>query len=153
MKVFYLILMVITGMVIPVMASLNSALSAELKSVFAAVLVFFIVALAFAVSLLLIIQGSLAFQPLKMLPQVPVIYLLGGIGIVVYITSVSFVGPKVGIGTSLAFVLLGQLISMIFIDHFAFLEMPQAPISWRRLAGVGFMLVGITFVLFPSTNS
>lgn len=152
-KVTYIMLMVITGMIIPVMASLNGALSLHLKSVPSAVVIFFMVATCLALSLSFYLQGAQTFQLFNHLTQVPRIYLLGGIGVVWYITSVSIIGPKLGIGMSLVCVLLGQLITMTMIDHFALFGMPRISLSIERIIGLLLMLAGIYFVLSPTLKS
>jgi len=147
MKIVYFGLMVIAGMVIPVMASLNAALSMQLKSVSSAVLLFFLVALVAAAVITLPFQANRLGQTLSEINNVPRFYLLAGLGVVFYICSVSFVGPKLGMGASITCVLLGQLCSMVVIDHFALFAMPKVQISLVRVLGLVLMFFGAFLVL------
>lgn len=153
MKSVYIILMVVTGMLIPVMAALNAALSSQLKSVYLAVVIFFTIALIISLVNALLVPNVLNTQALTNFPKIPLVYFLGGIGVVIYITTVSIVGPKMGMGTSLACVLFGQLISMTLIDHFALMGMPRTTISIERVGGLLLMLAGLFILLFPPTKS
>lgn len=147
MKTTYIVLMVVTGMIIPVMASLNAALALHLKNVSVAVVIFFAVALVFALTISLYFEGAKTLQTSIEIAKIPYFYFLGGLGVFLYITSISTIGPKIGIGNSVACVLLGQLITMTVIDHFALLGMPRASISIERIAGMVLMLAGLYFVL------
>lgn len=147
MKITYAVVMVITGMIIPVMASLNTALSLHLKSVSSAVVLFFLVAFVCASAIALAEHGTQALQIFSAVRHLPLRYLLGGIGVVIYITSVSVVGPKLGIGNSLACVLLGQLLTMTVVDHYALFGMPKSALSTERAFGLLLMISGILLVL------
>lgn len=147
MKTTYIILMVVTGMIIPVMASLNAALTLQLKNVFTAVVIFFSVAFVLALTISFYFQGAQILLTFKELTKIPYFYFLGGLGVFLYITSISTIGPKFGIGNSVACVLLGQLIMMTVIDHFALLGMPRISITIERIVGMFLMLAGLYFVL------
>jgi len=149
----YLVLMVLAGMIIPVMASLNAALAMQLKSVPSATVVFSLV--AFGVAVVILLSASLAtnnphHKAFNHLNEVPIIYLLGGV--VLYITAVSAVGPKVGIAGSLACVFFGQMLSMIFIDHYGLFGMPRVGLSLARCFGVLVMMVGVALVLMSNNK-
>jgi len=151
----YLVLMVLAGMIIPVMASLNAALAMQLKSVPSATVVFSLV--AFGVAVVILLSASLAtnnphHKAFNHLNEVPIIYLLGGVGVVLYITAVSAVGPKVGIAGSLACVFFGQMLSIIFIDHYGLFGMPRVGLSLARCFGVLVMMVGVALVLMSNNK-
>lgn len=147
MKTTYMILMVVTGMIIPAMASINAALTLHLKNVSVAVVIFFAVALVFALTISFYFQGAQTLKTFRELAKIPYFYFLGGLGVFLYITSISTIGPKFGIGNSVACVLLGQLITMTVIDHFALLGMPRVSISIERIVGMFLILAGLYFVL------
>ena len=55
----------------------------------------------------------------------------------------TWVAPKFGVGNAVAFVLLGQLISMALIDHFAWFGAAQHTITAQRLLGLALMTAGV----------
>lgn len=76
----------------------------------------------------------------------------GGLGVVFYIFSVSFIGPRFGMGNTIACVLMGQLLSMLAIDHFGLFGMPKESVGIYRLTGMGLMSVGISVFLLSKTS-
>jgi len=100
----------------------------------------------FAVGLIASLGLLIAFEGLpKSMPKaaVPIVSYLGGLFIVFYIFSITSIAPKFGVGNAVAFVLLGQIISFAFIDHFSLMGAPHHPLSLQRLAGLIFMSLGV----------
>ncbi len=137
----YMLLVALTllaGMGIPVMAALNGHLGAAVGTTFAAV-VLFVVALGVGASALLFQAPKLSLQQF----QVPFQYYLGGVLVAFYILSITWVAPKLGLVQAIFIILLGQIASSVLIEHFGVLNVKQIPISFSRVAGVAFMLLGI----------
>jgi transporter family-2 protein len=76
-------------------------------------------------------------------PSIPLWFYLGGIFVAIYILGMTWVAPRFGVGNAVAFVLLGQLISMALIDQFAWFGAAHHPITWQRLLGLALMTVGV----------
>jgi transporter family-2 protein len=55
----------------------------------------------------------------------------------------TWIAPKFGVGNAVAFVLLGQIISMAIIDHFSLLGAAYHPISGQRFVGIALMAIGV----------
>ena len=70
-------------------------------------------------------------------------FLLGGVLIAFYAISITIVGPRFGMGTAIFFVLLGQIISAVIIDHFGLMGAPVTRIDLMRIGGIGLMVVGV----------
>ncbi len=137
----YMLLVALTllaGMGIPVMGALNGHLGAAVGTTFAAV-VLFVVALGVGASALLFQAPKLSLQQF----QVPFQYYLGGVLVAFYILSITWVAPKLGLVQAIFIILLGQIASSVLIEHFGVLNVKQIPISFSRVAGVAFMLLGI----------
>jgi len=77
----------------------------------------------------------------------PFYYYLGGSLIAFYVLSITWVAPQWGIGNAVAFVLLGQLISMASIDHFGLLGAPMHAITPQRTFGLILMAIGVFFAV------
>lgn len=69
---------------------------------------------------------------------------LGG----VFVASVSFLAPKVGLVNLTFLLIMGQLLMSVIIDNFGLLAMPQRPLMWWKYAGLMIMLVGVIFFMF-----
>ena len=139
-QLFYALLMLATGIGIPVMAALSSTLGTKYGSPAFAASVLFLVALSISVISLFAIEGGL-----KSLPKIslPFYFYLGGIFVAFYVLSVTWVAPKFGIGNAVAFVLLGQLISMAAIDQFGLLGAQMHTITLQRAIGIILMSAGV----------
>ena len=140
----YALLMLVAGIGIPVMATLNGGLGVRLQSPALAATILFFVALVLAISYLITTEGF----PEKIFPaNVPVYFYFGGLFVLFYILTITWVAPRFGISNAIAFVLLGQLIAMSLIDHFGLMGVQKFTLSLRRLAGLSVMTVGVFLVL------
>jgi len=136
--------MLFAGIGIPIMAALNAGLGTRLESPALAAAVLFLVAMVASLSYLLLVEGvPIAFSA----PSTPFYYYLGGLFVVFYVLSVTWIAPRFGIGNAVSFVLLGQLLSMATIDQFALLGAPQMSLTLPRLMGLFFMAIGVFLVV------
>ncbi|MEM8648276.1 MAG: DMT family transporter, partial [Pseudomonadota bacterium] len=79
----------------------------------------------------------------------PTILYAAGILFAVYILSITFLAPRIGVGNAVFLVLLGQLISSAIIDHFGLFGAPQVPITVKRMIGIAVMAVGVMLARRP----
>lgn len=138
--IFYATLMLVAGLGIPVFAAMNAELGTKFQSFAFATTIAFLVGSVGSLCYLLISEGIPKFIPVS---SVPYHYYLGGLFIVFYSLTITWVAPRFGVGNAIACVLLGQLISMAIIDHFGLLGALHHPISIQRLAGLFIMAAGI----------
>ncbi|MBU2955937.1 DMT family transporter [Marinobacter sp. F3R08] len=140
----YSVLMIIAGIGIPIMATLNGGLGARLQSPTLAATILFLVGLLMAGTYLLITEGI----PDKIFhSSTPIYYYFGGFFVLFYILTITWVAPRFGISNAIAFVLLGQMIAMSLIDHFGLLGAQQFSLAPQRMAGLGLMVAGVFLVL------
>jgi transporter family-2 protein len=132
--------MLATGIGIPVAATLSAALGTRYGSTAFAACVLFLVALLISVAFLFAVEGGLRPFPKTSLPFY---FYLGGALIAFYILSVTWVAPQFGVGNAVAFVLLGQIISMAAIDQFGLFGAPTTAITMQRAVGLALMSVGV----------
>ena len=142
---FYAILMIIAGLGIPVMATLNASMGTRLQSPALATVILFIVGTITVIAFILLIEGTPT--QLRMPKNTPWYYYGAGVLFVFYIVSISWVAPRFGVANSVAFVLLGQLLAMVLIDHFALFNAPQYSIDLKRIIGLILMSTGVLLVL------
>lgn len=144
----YALFMLVAGIGIPTMATLNGGLSAKLLSSTLATAISLAVGFSAAVVYLLATEGI----PEKLFQSgTPVYFYLGGFCVAFYIISVTWIAPRFGVSNAIAFALLGQLISMSLIDHFGLLGAQQYTLSLQRIAGLALMAVGVFMVLDKAT--
>ena len=139
------IIMFIAGVGIPVFAALNGGLGTRLDNPnFAALLLF---AVGLVITGLITLSGELPSA--QALLAVPVHFFFGGIFVITYVLTMTWIGPKIGIGNAVFFVLFGQIFAAAVIDHLALLGAPHSPITPPRLLGLLLMTVGVFLARRP----
>jgi transporter family-2 protein len=139
-ELFFSCLMLAAGVGIPVMAALSASVGTRHGSTALAACLLFLVALSISVAFLFTVGGGLRPLPKTWLPFY---FYLGGAFVAFYVLSVTWVAPQFGVGNAVAFVLLGQLISMAAIDHFGLLGAPMHAMTLQRSVGFILMSVGV----------
>lgn len=139
-QLFFACLMLATGIGIPVMAALSATVGTKYGSPAFAASILFLVALSISVIFLFAVEGGLKPFPKTSLPFY---FYLGGVFVAFYVLSVTWVAPQFGVGNAVAFVLLGQIISMAAIDQFGLLGAATHAISFQRAIGLILMSVGV----------
>lgn len=145
---YFSMLMLVAGFGIPIMASLNSSLGAQLSSPTLATTILFAVALATSFIYLLKIEGLPADI---FYAKIPWHLYCGGLLVAFYILSVTWVAPKFGVGNAISFILLGQLLAITLIDHFGWFGARQVSIGTARLIGIALMVLGVYLVVKRAT--
>lgn len=142
-------LMAVTGIGIPVMATLNGGLGQRLGNPAAAAGVLFAVALLATLCALALGLGGGTIAPGGWSSAPPWQY---GAGLLVafYILAITAVGPRFGIGNAVFFVLAGQLVSAALIDHFGLFGAARSELSPMRIAGVLLMALGVFLARKPA---
>lgn len=141
---FYALLMFLAGIGIPIMAALNGGLGVKLQNPVLAVIILFSVGLIASLIVLLFTQGLSVPNFEKVSPW----YLYsGGIFVIFYVLSITWVGPRFGIANAVSFVLLGQLLAMTLIDHFGAMGSIQYSVTAQRAFGLLLMAAGVLMVV------
>lgn len=140
----YALIMFFAGIGIPVMATLNSGLGVRFQSPVYAVVVLLSVGLTIATIAMLLSNGipKSFYQP-----SVPWYFYAGGALFVFYILSVTAIAPRFGVGNSISFVLLGQIVAIAVIDHFGLFGATRFELSAQRLIGLVLMASGVLLVV------
>ena len=141
---FYALLMGIAGMGIPIMAALNSNLGTRLHSPALATSILFIVGTIVSLAYLFL-SGGMPKTPIK--EPVPILFYLGGLFVIFYILTMTWIAPKFGVGNAISMVLMGQLFSMAIIDHYGLLGALKQTLSIQRLTGIALMMLGAYFII------
>ena len=136
----YAAVMVLAGIGVPIMASLNAQLGARIGSPGVAAIVLFVVGL---VAASVLVTATTGLAPLARIPGQPPYLLLGDLLVVFYVFTVTSIAPRFGIGNAIFCVLIGQLMSAAAIDHFGLIGAPARPLDAIRIAGLVLMAIGV----------
>lgn len=148
---FYIALSTIGGVLIPMMAALSGALGRSLDNPWVAATIVsaggFATVLAFT-----LLTGSMnvSWEALK---QAKPLQLMAGAGFAFYLLSITWVGPRFGIGNAVMFVLGGQIISSALIDHFGLFGAPHKPVDLLRAVGLAIMAAGVVIAQVAANNA
>ena len=144
---FYSTMILVAGICVPILAILNAGLGRELSSPAAACMVLCVVAF-FTITLVLIVTGPAAISKIFDCSRH---LLLGGVFFSVYILSITFIAPQIGLGNAIFFILLGQIISASIIDHLGLFGATVFTMTPQRFTGIFLMIVGVW--LSQNTNT
>lgn len=136
---------VIAGMLLAAQAAINGHFGSLLNSPLHAAVI------TMVVGIILLFIVSLFQHPIEHLKETiqdkkPWWVWVGGLFGASYTFLNSFLVPKLGTGTVVVLVLLGQLLSSLIIDHFGLLGAKKTKITWVQVAGLVAMIVGIALI-------
>ncbi|MEM0907278.1 MAG: DMT family transporter [Pseudomonadota bacterium] len=141
----YIALGLVAGIVVPIMAALNANLGGRMGSPFQAAAV--LSAVAFLACLTAYLLSGALSGGIKW-PGATAGY-TAGFFFAVYIASITWLAPRIGVGNAVFLVLLGQLVSSATIDHFGLFGAPKVEITARRILGIAVMAVGVMLARRP----
>jgi len=131
------LLMLATGVAIPIMAAWNSKLGVELGSPWAAAFILFVLGVIVCGIAMLALglpkQGWFTATPL---------YYAGGLIVSFYVLSITWTAPRIGVANAVFFVLLGQIVAAAGIDQFGLFGALKSSLTTQRIVGIVFMLIG-----------
>lgn len=140
----YLLLSLLSGALLPIQASINAQLARSLDSAPLAADVSYFVGLLALMALLLTGQfGHLEGFSLRKAPQWS---FSGGLFGAWYIASSAYFIQTLGATLTLGFVVGGQAIAGIIIDHWGGLGMPKHRLTRYRRIAVGLLAIAIFFL-------
>lgn len=76
------------------------------------------------------------------LTAAPLASFLAGVLFVLYIASITWAVPRIGLGTAALMVLVGQLISAALIDHVGSIVARPTNLTLRRSIGLSLVVLG-----------
>lgn len=139
------LLATITGIGIAIQASSNAVLLSHIKDNSMAAFMLFCLGCVFLLLILALnstASGKLVFNT-QLLKSVPAWSYFGGIIMASYLLSILFLIPKIGVANTLFFIVLGQIIGSLIIEHFALFGAQQKLMDMQKLLGAGLILVGV----------
>lgn len=143
-SVFFILLAVLAGMAVPIQASLNSRLASSLGSeIPAAVIALGLGCVTLFVFMLVTGVPLTSFAALK---TTPVGYMIGGFFGAMFVGSMVYTVPRIGVALSLGLTIGGQMIVALVIDHFGWMGMEQKGFNVWRLVGAILITAGVVLI-------
>lgn len=142
---WYLVMALSAGAGMAMQAAINSQLGKALlgQPLYAALWSFASGTIILLVLSLWIAKGSW-WQAMSLIPAQPWWYLVGGaLGTGLVFSSI-FLAPKLGVANMLFFMIIGQMVFGVVIDHLGLFNMPVREINWNKIIGLIIMLSGLS---------
>ena len=144
----YASMALLAGMLLATQAAINSQLGHTLhQQPLTAALVSFLVGTVFLFAVVLA-RGQLGTMAL--MPQQPWWKWVGGLMGAFMVCASIILAPKLGVANMLLFIIIGQLLAGLLIDHFGWLNMPIKPVDASKIIGIGLMVLGLVVFMFGS---
>lgn len=132
------------GLGLTLQLGMNTQLRKVLNSAWSAAFVSFLVGTLTLVVLLVATRTVLPSR--ATLAEVPAWAWFGGV-LGAFIVAISIVvAAQLGATSLLVLTLAGQLAMALLVDHFGWLGLPEHPITWIRLMGVGLVCAGVWLI-------
>lgn len=144
MKIYYYLLSILAGVAVAFQTGVNSQLRTDTNNPVLTALISFLVG---TVALII-----LYFAFFKQAPTFPSGFsftwwkFTGGLLGVLYVTGVVIAAPRIGAANALAFIVGGQFVAAIVIDHFGWMNLPVTSISVYRVLGIVLLLAGVYLI-------
>ncbi|MDZ7579178.1 MAG: DMT family transporter [Deltaproteobacteria bacterium] len=143
---FFLVLALAAGACLPTQAGINAHLNLWTRSPVLAA------AISFAVGTMVLILYALArrvpLPALTGLSAYPWWIWSGGCLGAFFVTTTVILAPRLGAAPMLAFIVAGQMLASLLLDHFGLLGYPVQPITPWRLAGAVMVVGGAVLTRF-----
>jgi len=133
-------LAVIVGALIPVQAATNAATSRVIGSVAITSLALF--AIGFVVVAAWVIVTREPLPSLETVRRVPAYGYFGGFIVASYVIAITYLAPRLGVGTAIRLVVTGQIIAAVLIDHVGAFGAVVQRLTMGRAIGVVLMIIG-----------
>ena len=140
-QALYVAIGLMAGVAVPILASINATFGRAIGNVWWASMVLCIVALITIMGVSLATGSgaprSSAFAGASWW------HFTAGCFFTVYIVSITFVAPRIGLGNAIVLVIVAQVATAVVIDHFGLLGATVTPLDWKRTLGVLFLIAGV----------
>lgn len=137
-----ILIAILVGGLVPIQAGINAFLGGYMKTPLAATFINFLSG-TIIVAVIIAVLFRHDIPSLAELKQIPTYLFFGGILGATFVTAIVVLTPKIGVTNMLVGAMLGQIAISILIDHFGWMNLTPHPISWQRLLGVFFLIIGV----------
>ncbi|OYT71764.1 MAG: hypothetical protein CFK52_07135 [Chloracidobacterium sp. CP2_5A] len=146
MKLGWVTIVLLTGMMLPVQAAVNAKLRAFVVNPIYSALISFCV----GTTLLVLLASAMAWAGqagrLQAAASAPWWAWVGGALGAVFVTMAILAVPRIGAAGYSAAIITGQLVGALILDHYGWLGLPQQTLTWSRLLGALLLLVAVWLI-------
>ena len=139
----FILFALIAGMALPTQFSINAQLRSLVGSPILASTISFIVG-SIALLILSLFQQGVRFN--KGWLEGPWWIFTGGLLGAFYVVATIVLIPRIGAASTVAFILTGQIIASVLIDHFGLFGVQIQSINLYKFIGVSLIIIGVIFV-------
>jgi bacterial/archaeal transporter family-2 protein len=140
-QALYVAIALAAGAAVPFLASINAAFGQAIGSVYGASLVLCVV--AFGTILATALATGAGLPAREALAGAPWWHYAAGCFFTVYVVSITFVAPKIGLGNAIILVVVAQIFTAVVIDHFGLFGAGVQPLDWKRGIGIALLVAGV----------
>jgi transporter family-2 protein len=142
---FLPLLALLGGAAVAVQFAINSELRVAVRSPLVATAISFLIGTVVLIALVVVAREGMPTP--AAVASAPWWAWLGGFLGAFYVFSSIVVTPRIGATATVGFVVAGQLLAALALDHFGLLNLTAQPVGVLRLLGVVLVLVGAVVVL------
>lgn len=143
MKIVWILIAFISGILLPVQAGLNARLGRSIESPVYASLVSFLTGTVVLLLYIVITRQPVSWSGFRTAPSY--VWIAGLFG-AFYVTATVLVFPRLGPALTFALIVLGQMVMALVLDHFNILVAGQHAITPLRLLGVVLIIAGVVII-------
>ena len=143
-KFILLITPFLVGLLLPIQGGINNKLGQALQNPLPASFFSFLGG-TLVLDLALVLTEYSFPKDLNLL-SIPAPYWLGGLCGAIFVTSVIYIAPKIGLVPFLSISLLGQFFMGAIIDHMGWLGINKSEFNLQKTLGIAAILVGVYLV-------
>ena len=144
-NLIYFLLALTTGALIPIQAATNAAFSKSIGSPYITGFMVFVVGLLGMTVFVLLARVTM--PTLQQLTAAPAYGYLGGLIVATYVVMITILAPRIGVGSAIGFIVTGQIICAVIIDHFGLFNVAVRAIDATRFIGVLLISAGVYLVM------
>ena len=145
MKLLFLFIALVAGMLAPIQAGMNARVGAILRDPIYASLISFAVGTA-GLFVFCLARGMEWGRISQAGSSLHWGFWCAGLLGVFYVTATLFLTPRLGTALTFSLVVAGQLIMALAMDHFGTLGIPVHPVSWVRILGIALVIAGVALI-------
>ena len=145
-SLFYLLLAVAAGMLMPIQAGINAKLADVTGGSIPAAFISFLVGTLVLAAVLVALRQTIRVT--SAMHASPWWYWIGGSLGAFFVTATVILAPRIGAGSMVALTLAGQLAASMVLDHFGLLGFPHIPFDGKRLLGSILLAAGVWLIRF-----
>lgn len=139
-----ILLAIFAGAMLPLQGAINSQLGTSLNSTLLASTISFAVGF-FTIALVFVFTEGASFS-VAGFAQTKAIMYIGGILGVIFVTTVIYAVPKIGVASTMVSVIVGQLVLSAIVDHFSIFGVTARSLDLPRVMGLFFVIVGAVLI-------